>query len=235
MGDSRELGRLAHPRVMGAAPTVLVPVGSTEQHGPHLPLDTDTRVAAAVAAEAAAGLGEHTLVAPPVCYGSSGEHQDFPGTVSIGTAALTELLVEYGRSACRWADRLVFVNGHGGNLEALAAAAGRLRDEGREVAWFGCTVAGGDAHAGHTETSLLLHLAPVAVRVGEIRPGNTEPLAELMPRLRAGGVGAVNADGVLGDPTTATAEAGARYLAAMVADCTARVLRWQPGPGGMLT
>lgn len=213
---------------------MLVPVGSTEQHGPHLPLDTDTRIAAAVAAGAAAGLGGHTLVAPPVCYGASGEHEDFPGTVSIGTAALTTLLVEYGRSACRWAERLVFVNGHGGNLEALVTAVVLLREEGRAVAWCGCAVPGGDAHAGHTETSVLLHLCPDDVAPGNIRPGNTEPLADLMPRLRAGGVGAVSENGVLGDPSGAAAAAGAGYLAAMVDDCAHRIRRWRLGPDGML-
>ena len=210
----------------------MVPVGSVEQHGPHLPLDTDTRIATAVATEVAA---RRYLLAPPVCYGASGEHQGFVGTISIGTAALTTLLIEYGRSACTWASRLVFVNGHGGNLEALRAAAGLLRAEGRDVTWWNCSVAGADAHAGHTETSLLLHLSPEVVRMGAVARGNTEPLADLMTRLRDGGVAAVSDSGVLGDPTTATAAAGERILAALVEDCTARVLRWTPGVDGMLT
>lgn len=75
---------------------VLVPVGSTEQHGPHLPLDVDTVVAVAVARGLAPAL--EGLVAPAVAFGASGEHQDFPGTVSIGTPALTTVLVELGRS-----------------------------------------------------------------------------------------------------------------------------------------
>lgn len=230
-----DLGSLDSGALRGAQPTVLVPLGSTEQHGPHLPLDTDTRIAVAVAGAAAASLGGQTLVAPPVCYGASGEHQHFPGTVSIGTEALRAVLVEYGRSACDWAARVVFVNGHGGNLDAVSAAAALLRAEGREVAWCGCAVPGGDAHAGHTETSVLLHLCPAEVRIAEARPGNTEALAALMPRLRAGGLGAVSADGVLGDPSTATAQAGEAYLAGMVADCADRIRRWQPAATGMLT
>ena len=229
----RELGEAVWTR-MPDRPTLLVPVGSTEQHGPHLPLDTDTRIAAAVAAGAADELAD-TLVAPPVPYGSAGEHQGFPGTVSIGTAALTLLLTEYGRSACDWVARLVFVNGHGGNLDALRDGVGLLRREGRDAGWLSCGAAGTDAHAGHTETSVLLHLSPELVDTSAARPGNTEPLAALLPALRPGGVAAVSPTGVLGDPSTATAADGAVILAGMVADCAARVRRWLPCADGMLT
>jgi mycofactocin system creatininase family protein len=211
---------------------LLVPVGSLEQHGPHLPLDTDTRVATAVA-DAAAG-PVSALLAPPVGYGASGEHEDFPGTISIGTATLRAMLVEYGRSACRWADRLLLVNGHGGNAGALVGAVQLLRYEGRDVAWWPCAIPAGDAHAGRTETSLLLHIDPVAVRAGA-EPGNPAPIAELMPRLRAHGVRALSPNGVLGDPTGASAGEGKELLEDLVVRLVEAVHRWTPDERGKLT
>ena len=89
---------------------MIVPLGSLEQHGPHLPLDTDTRIAVAVSHAAAVGRSG-VAVAPPVAFGASGEHAAFPGTLSIGTAALVELLVELGRDATRHWGALLFVNG----------------------------------------------------------------------------------------------------------------------------
>jgi creatinine amidohydrolase len=212
---------------------LVVPLGSVEQHGPHLPLTTDTAIADAVARAAVPAL-DGALLAPALAYGASGEHEGFPGTISIGTAALTGLLVEYGRSACRWAGRLLVVNGHGGNLDALRAAVPLLRSEGRDVAWFPCTVPGGDAHAGRTETSLMLHVEPT-VRLG--RPavaGVTTPLGELLPRLRAEGVRAVSPTGVLGDPAGASAQEGAELLDGLVARLVAAAGAWQVDPAGRL-
>ena len=234
-----ELANATSKQLQSTPTALIVPVGSTEQHGPHLPLDTDTRIAVAVSravADRLAGREAVTwMVAPAVGYGASGEHEHFDGTVSIGTSALRLLLVEFGRSAARWASRLVFVNGHGGNVEALAAAVALLRYEGRDAGWCSCTVAGADAHAGHTETSVLLHLSPADVRLDERVAGNGAPLRDLLPELRRGGVAAVSEVGVLGDPTTATAADGAAIFAAMVETCLRRIEHWTPDRDGMLT
>jgi mycofactocin system creatininase family protein len=202
---------------------VLVPVGSTEQHGPHLPLSTDSVIAQAVASRAAALLPAPPRVAPVIAYGASGEHAGFPGTISIGHEALRAVLVEIARSLKLWAGRLVFVNGHGGNTATLDAAVARLRAEGHDAAWTGCGVPGGDAHAGRTETSVMLHLAPETVRMRAAVPGNTRPLAELMPALVSDGVRAVSPSGILGDPTGASADEGRKIVQAMAASVARRV------------
>lgn len=233
-----ELANATSRQLQSTSSALIVPVGSTEQHGPHLPLDTDTRIATAVSCALVDQLcGDELkwMVAPAIGYGASGEHEEFSGTVSIGTCALRLLLVEFGRSASSWASRLVFVNGHGGNVEALAAAAALLRYEGRDVGWCVCSAENADAHAGHTETSVLLHISPADVWIDERVPGNRAPLGQLMPALRQGGIAAVSEVGILGDPTTATAEEGARIFTEMVDGCLRRVTRWIPDRNGMLT
>jgi len=195
---------------------VLVPLGSTEQHGPHLPLDTDTRIAVAIAEEAADQISGAT-VAPPLAYGASGEHAGFGGTVSIGTEALQLVLLELVRSI-DWARVVVFVNGHGGNHRALITAVEHLTLEGHQVSGWVPRIEGGDAHAGETETSLLEVIAPNLIRRDLLAPGATEPLAELMPTMLTSGVMAVSESGVIGDPTTATVEHGQAILDHLVSD-----------------
>ena len=201
------LARATSAETVGAG-LVLVPLGSTEQHGPHLPLDTDTVIATAVAHEVGAALD--AWVAPPIPFGSSGEHQSFSGTASVGTDALTHVLVELVRSLRTWAARVVIVNAHGGNVAALDAA--------DEIEWVPCATEETDLHAGFTETSLMLHLRPESVRLDLAEAGNPQPLSEILPAMVGGGVAAVSANGVLGDPAGASAAEGERVLRAMVAE-----------------
>ncbi|HLK79844.1 MAG TPA: mycofactocin biosynthesis peptidyl-dipeptidase MftE [Streptosporangiaceae bacterium] len=200
----------------GSRRLLVVPVGSLEQHGPHLPLDTDTRIAAAVARRACAGRAGVAL-APPLPVGASGEHADFPGTLSIGTDALTSCLIELGRHASLHWPALLLVNGHGGNVAAVQTAVGRLRDEGRDCASWHAELPDGDSHAGRSETSIMLALCPDAVRLDAAERGDVRPLASILPLLRAHGVRAVSANGVLGDPAGASAAEG-RLLLTRLAD-----------------
>ncbi|MQA63357.1 MAG: mycofactocin biosynthesis peptidyl-dipeptidase MftE [Actinophytocola sp.] len=218
------LGDQTSPRLAGRAErTVLaVPLGATEQHGPHLPLDTDTAIAAELCRRLALRVPQ-VLVAPAIPYGSSGEHAGFSGTLSIGQAALELLIVELVRSADEFAG-IVLVSGHGGNLEPLNAAVRLLRAEGRNVlAWFPSGPAD-DSHAGHTETSVMLRLRPADVTLDAAEAGNTRPLPTLIDRLRGGGVRQVSPNGVLGDPAGATAEHGERLLTAWTESLVSRVV-----------
>ncbi|MGC9537410.1 mycofactocin biosynthesis peptidyl-dipeptidase MftE [Streptomyces sp. UG1] len=235
---SAELARSVWPAVPAKA-LVLVPVGSTEQHGPHLPLNTDSVIAGSVVQAVASQLtipqpDRPVLTAPTIAYGASGEHGGFPGTVSIGHDALRVVLVETVRSLSLWAGRIVFVNGHGGNVPTLDTAVGQLRDEGHDVAWLGCETPGGDAHAGRAETSLMLHLAPGDVRLSEAVVGDTRPLSVLLPELMARGVRAVSPSGVLGDPTGATAEEGRASFESMVVTAVCRITEGRTDGRGRL-
>ena len=231
---SRPLSATTPPDVPVGA-LVLVPVGSLEQHGPHLPLDTDAVIAEAVARCVADRLGRReVLVAPPIVYAASGEHQMFPGTASIGSAALSHLLIELTRSMRTWARDVVFVNAHGGNSTALTRGVSRLVAEGHSVGWVPCVTDGADAHAGRTETSLMLHLRPAEVRLDRAEAGNTSPVAELLPALVAGGVGAVSPNGVLGDPAGASPALGEHLLNLMADRVTALVRDGTPDERGKL-
>lgn len=194
---------LSEPKIL------LVPLGATEQHGPHLPLTVDTEIAVALCERLARSRAD-VVVAPPVPYGSSGEHAGFPGTLSLGQEVTESLLVELGRSADAFAG-ILLVCAHGGNAEPVRRAVAKLRSEGRNVrAWFPRGPAN-DTHAGWVETSVMLALRPSAVRpVGG--PGVTTPLPELIDQLRAGGVRAVSPTGVLGDPSGASAQRGREIL-----------------------
>jgi mycofactocin system creatininase family protein len=207
-----------------------VPLGATEQHGPHLPLSTDTAVATELAGRLAARRTD-VWVAPAIPYGASGEHAGFPGTLSIGQDALELLLVELGRSADHFAGVIV-VNGHGGNAAPLRRAIRRLHNEGRRcLAWWPSpptppTGSRWDAHAGFVETSIALALGWPGVHPERAEPGNTQPLGDLAPALRRGGVAAVSPNGVLGDPTGASAAEGFRLLSSFSDDLARRVAEW---------
>jgi creatinine amidohydrolase len=215
------LGAFTSPEVAaGPSRVLVVPIGSIEQHGPHLPLDTDVRIAEAVAARIVDASVDFVL-GPTLPVGAAGEHAGFAGTLSIGTAALTDVLVELRRSLGSEFDGLAVVNGHGGNHDALVAAEHRCREEGRDLRTWTVRLPGADAHAGRTETSLMLAIAPEMVRLDLAEAGVNDPVADLLPALRLGGVAAVSPNGVLGDPAGASATEGETLLARLVASAAA--------------
>ena len=225
-----ELGRATWPQVEATAgkAVLALPLGSLEQHGPHLPLDTDTRIAVAVASGAASRVAS-LAVAPPVAYGASGEHAGFPGTLLVGHDVLAALLVELVRSARDSFAGVVLVSAHGGNETALSAVSARCAAEGDDVVVWRAASPGGDAHAGRTETSIMLAIDPAAVHPELAAPGCTEPIERLLPRLRAEGVRPVSSSGVLGDPTGASAEEGRELLDHLVTELAAAVVARWPG------
>ena len=203
---------------------VVIPVGSFEQHGPHLPSDTDTRIANHLARELVRSLPD-MMLGPAITVSSSGEHNGFANTLSIGNDAVTQIVVEMIRSA-DWSDGVVLVNGHGGNLQAITKAMEVTAYEKRRAMSWWPQVPGGDAHAGHTETSIMLAIAPDQVDLARAEIGNTQPMSSILPQIIAGGIAAVSPNGVLGDPSGSSVEAGNEILKMLLNDLVAAVKNW---------
>ncbi|MDA8117974.1 MAG: mycofactocin biosynthesis peptidyl-dipeptidase MftE [Actinomycetota bacterium] len=219
------LGDLTWPEAGELAPrrTLVIPVGSTEQHGPHLPLCTDTLVVEALCRALADSCPESVVVAPTIAIGASDEHHGFAGTLSVGTEALSASLQALAVSASSFA-RTLFATTHGGNLPAMRQAAAALEAKGAACLWWwpgpgpSHLVRPGDLHAGWLETSLMLHLAPELVRLPLASPGPAPGGDKLMAMLASQGVAAYSANGVIGDPEGADAETGRAAFAAMLSD-----------------
>jgi creatinine amidohydrolase len=153
----------------------IVPNGSTEQHGPHLKVDTDTNNAYEVALRAAAML-ENTLVTPPIPFGCSGNHMNFPGTISLKLNTLKEVTKDIVHSLVHHGIRkIIFMVGHGGNIAATNAAAEELRAELKGIVigvvyiaalvheGYKCLESDIVWHADEWETSFSLYLNPEEV------------------------------------------------------------------------
>ena len=226
----------------------LIPVATLEDHGPHLPIDTDLRIVAEICERVADGMSDQVVLLPPVPHGYSPHHMDFPGPVTIGWQTFTEYCADVGRSLARHGfRRLLYLNGHGSNQnlvemaarlvmldhpEVLAAAAfylaspaglatvERVRSSGR----------GGMGHACELETSIYLAIDPEAVDMALAVDERGYPAGEhawmdwvdgplkLMPWWSS-----FSATGVHGEPTKASADKGVALLEAAVAECGAYV------------
>ncbi|MEW1724569.1 creatininase family protein [Streptomyces sp. NPDC093109] len=209
------------------AAVAVLPVGSFEQHGRYLPLATDTVVACAIAESIAAAHPVRLL--PPLTISCSHEHEDpaWPGTVSISAATLHAVVRDIAESLRRTGtDRLVLVNGHGGNyvlrnvVQESAGSGTRMAlfpgsgdwDAARERAGVR-TSSRADMHAGEVETSILLHHSPELVRPGY---ESADHLADDRPHLLTLGMRAYTESGVIGRPSLGSAEKGKELLAGLV-------------------
>lgn len=202
----------------------VLPIGSFEQHGPYLPLATDTLVACAIAREVAAAYPVHLL--PPVTISCSHEHAAWPGTVSISSVTLHAVVRDIADSLRRsGVETLVLINGHGGNY-VLGNVVQESAGSGTRMALFPApedweaareradvrTSLLSDMHAGEIETSILLHSHPELVRPGY---ETTDFVNDDRRHLLTLGMSAYTESGVIGRPSLASAEKGKQLLAAL--------------------
>jgi creatinine amidohydrolase len=164
---------------------------------------TDTLIANSLCSALGEELGVD--VAPALPFSASGEHDGFPGLLSLGTEVTVAVLQELVRSARATWRHVLLVSGHGGNLEALTRVTERARYEGDDVVAWVPRDPGGDAHAGRSETSVMLHLHPELVGLAEAEPALP---SDWTARVVNGGVIAVSASGVLGDPSQSSPATG---------------------------
>ncbi|MEU2553819.1 creatininase family protein [Streptomyces sp. NPDC013313] len=212
-------------RAAGVSTQVAVlPVGSYEQHGPFLPLATDTLVACAVAREIAGAYPVHLL--PPVTIGCSHEHADWPGTVSVSAVTLHAVVRDIADSLRRsGVGALVVVNAHGGNyvlgnvVQEASARGERMALFPAAEDWEAARQRAGvltslltDMHAGEIETSILLHAHPEVVRPGYESADFT---ADDRRHLLTVGMSAYTGSGVIGRPSLGSAEKGKELLAGL--------------------
>jgi creatinine amidohydrolase/Fe(II)-dependent formamide hydrolase-like protein len=232
------LGALSWPEAearFASVDIVLLPVGAIEQHGAHLPIDTDAFDADMLAREVAAACSEpKPIVLPLIPYGVSYHHDDFTGTISIGPDSLARMVHDIGMSVARnGARKLVIINGHGGNIPALHFAAQTIN---RDAHIFTCVDTGetsdpdvhslaetpNDVHAGEIETSTSLYLRPDLVRMERAEaavPAFSISYLNFSSKRSVGWYGRtqkISKTGVLGDPTRASAEKGERMWQLMV-------------------
>ena len=200
----------------------LVPVGSTEQHGPHAPLSTDTLNAEAVAGAGADAFDGEVVVAPAIPVGVAEEHRAFSGTMWVSPDTFRAYVRECVESLAHHGfDRIVLVNGHGGNVEALQEVAARVSRDGDAYAvaftWFDAVDADVPmGHAGGRETALLCATNPDLVREDRIeaaREGAASRWGEWVSGVNLAHDSAeFSENGVVGDPAAGDAELGEAML-----------------------
>jgi creatinine amidohydrolase len=218
-----------------ATDLAVLPVGSTEQHGPHAPLGTDAMTAEAVAEAGAEAYAGEVVVAPAVPVGVAAEHRQFTGTLWVSEDTFRDYVRETVASLAHhgW-NRVVLVNGHGGNVAALREVAGNITREDDVYAvpftWFDAVGEYSDemGHGGPLETALLRHVAPELVReerVETARKGASDGWGEWVSYSNLAFDSAeFTENGVVGDPGEGDAEMGAELLE-LAGEALAKLLR----------
>lgn len=221
----------------------ILPVGAVEQHGPHLPLLTDTVLASGVARRIAEGV-DSALLLPAIAYGDAWTAEGWAGTLSLSPDTLRATVIDLGRGLYSMGVRgLVTVNGHFGNREPIALAARTLGELGLPVLHLDyprlealaaehmeSEPAGpGFYHADEVETSMMLALAPASVRLDRAKPEYPDfpPLFGSEPMK----LSAFNRSGVFGDPRPATAEKGEALIAGIATESARLIGLWREEHG----
>lgn len=199
----------------------LLPVGSTEQHGPHAPLGTDSITAQTVAERGAEAYDDEVIVAPPITVGVAEEHRDFAGTLWVSEDTFREYVRETVASLAHhgWT-RVIAVNGHGGNVGPLREVCARIsrHDDAYAVpfTWFDAVDAPDMGHGGPIETSALQYSHPDLVRedrLSEAADGGTEQWGEWTSGVNlAYDTAEFSENGTVGDPRKASRERGETLL-----------------------
>ena len=252
--------RLTWPEVRRAVEqdrVCLIPAGTLEDHGPHLPIDADTRIAAEICRRVAEEAVEEVVLLPPVIHGYTPHHMDFPGPITIGWETFVKYCVDIGNSLAHHGfKRMLFLNGHGSNIPLIDMAARLVSLENPDVLAAGAfyltspestrvieeirdSELGGMGHACELETSIYLCIDPDGVSMDKAIDENSYPEGpnawmdwsdgplKLMPWWNA-----LSHTGVHGAPTKATAEKGRALLDQAVKECASfvRELRDKPLP-----
>lgn len=216
--------------------TVVFGIGSTEQHGPHLPIKTDAALADEMIFRVASRLG-NTLIAPTIRVGCSEHHLAFAGSISLQSSTLEAVLTDYVNSLQKHGFRtIILIPTHGGNFSTVQKAVQTLQKKYADRHIIGITDLFGfieptykiaekagltreeaGAHAGESETSMMLVIHPHLVKQGRFESGYTGPTGQKEVELiMKKGMTALTQNGILGDPVKANPERGEKYLQGIV-------------------
>tara|TARA_R110002096_G_scaffold319292_2_gene513519 strand:+ start:1113 stop:1904 length:792 start_codon:yes stop_codon:yes gene_type:complete len=227
---------------------VILNVSATEDHGPHMPLDTDTVLGMAVAEGVALAAPDEVFVMPPVPYGFNEHHKDFPGVIWIQPETLIAFVTDVTKSLAHHGfRRILLLNSHGSNHPCLDLAARKTVIEtgiicvsasywnlmSARINEVRKSAIGGIAHAGEFEAAMYMHLHPGRVHIEKSTTQNLHnPDSKFFNLDLAGGGGGamlmrwwseVSPDGTMGDPTVADPETGKKFLAAAIEETTALI------------